>query len=131
MVADLDFPPVSTTLCFFIQATGYLFLGTLAGLLIRQTALAVLGYLAYVIFLETACRWIFYWGVAKTRLLLLLPDQVLAALTPIPAPESVNQMMSSNPFTRPLSLVEVSVAALVYLGLFAALFCRKIVKSDL
>ncbi len=124
-------PPVASVVCFFIQATGYLFLGSLVGLVIRQTALAVLAYLAYVIFLETACRWIFYFTVAKTRLLLFLPDQVLGALTPMPVPESVNQMVYSNPLTKPLSITEAAVAALVYLALFGVLFCRRIIKSDL
>jgi hypothetical protein len=127
----LGLPPAASVLCFFIQATGYLFFGSLVGLLIRQTALAVLAYLAYVIFLETACRWIFYFSVAKTRMLLFLPDQVLGALTPMPVPESVNQMVSSNPLTRPLSITEATLGALVYLALFALLFCRRIVKSDL
>jgi hypothetical protein len=116
---------------FFLQALGYLFLGNLLGLVIRQTALAVLAYLGYVIFLETACRWIFYFSVAKTRLLLFLPDQVLGALTPLPVPESVNHLVNSSPFTKPLSAAEAALSALVYLGLFALLFCRRIVKSDL
>jgi len=124
-------PPAGCLLCFFIQALGYLFLGNLVGLVIRQTASAVLAYLGYVIFLETACRWIFYFSVAKTRLLLFLPDQVLGALTPMPVPESVNHMVNSNPFTKPLSATEAALSALVYLGLFALLFCRRIVKTDL
>ena len=124
-------PPAQDVLFFFIQVLGYLLLGTLVGLIVRQTALAVLGYLAYVLFLETACRWIFYFSIAKTRLLLFLPDQVLGALTPLPVPETVNHYVSSNPFTRPLSPSEIAVTALVYLGLFAAIICRRILKSDL
>lgn len=127
----LGLPPVGCVLRFFLQALGYLCLGNLVGLVIRQTALAVLAYLGYVIFLETACRWFFYFSVAKTRLLLFLPDQVLGALTPLPVPESVHHFVSSNPFTKPLSGAEAALGALVYLGLFALLFCRKIVKSDL
>jgi len=30
-----------------------------------------------------------------------------------------------------LSTVEAAVAALIYIGLFAALFCRRITKADL
>ncbi|MEI8343078.1 MAG: hypothetical protein WCH43_16265 [Verrucomicrobiota bacterium] len=124
-------PPAGCVARFFIQALGYLFLGTLVGFLIRQTALAALGYLAYVLILETACRWVFYFSIAKTRLLLLLPHQLLGSLTPLPVPESVNQLVASNPFTKPLSPSEATLAALVYLVLFALLFCRRIVKSDL
>ena len=82
--AGLGFPPVECVLGFFLQALGYLLLGTLVGLVIRQTALASMAYLAYVLFLETVLRWVFYFSVAKTRLLLFLPDQVLGALTPLP-----------------------------------------------
>jgi len=127
----LELPPVSCVMHFFLQALGYLLLGTLVGLLIRQTALAAMGYLAYVLILETACRWVFYFSVGKTRLLLFLPHQALSALTPLPIPESVNHLVNSNPFTKPLSPSEATLAALVYLGLFAVLFCRRIIKSDL
>jgi ABC-2 type transport system permease protein len=129
--AGLGLPPASCVFGFFLQALGYLFLGNLVGLLIRQTALATLGYLAYVIFLETACKWIFYFSIAKTRLLLFLPDQVLGALTPLPVPESINHALNSSPYTQPLSVTEAVLAAVVYLALFGAIFCRRIVKSDL
>jgi len=114
---------------FFLQAVGYLLLGTLAGLLIRQTALATLLYLAYVMFLESVARWIFYFAVAKTRLLLFLPEQVLSALTPLPVPESVGPM--TRGLALPLSLMEASLMALLYAALFAALFSNRILKSDL
>jgi ABC-2 type transport system permease protein len=129
--AGLGLPPAGCVIGFFVQALGYLFLGNLVGLLIRQTALATLGYLAYVVFLETACKWIFYFSVAQTRLLLFLPDQVLGALTPLPVPESVNHAINSSPSTVPLSVSEAVLSALVYLALFAAFFCRRIAKSDL
>jgi hypothetical protein len=129
--AGLGLPPVGGVIRFFMQAVGYLFLGSLVGLVIRQTALAVLTYLAYVLFLETVCRWVFYFSVAKTRVLLFLPDQVLGALTPLPVSESVNQLINSSPSTKPLSVTEAALSALLWLGLFAALFCRRIVKSDL
>jgi len=70
-------------------------------------------------------------SVTKTRLLMFLPHQVLGALTPLPVPESVSRLVHSNAFTKPLSLSEAAVAALVYLGLFGVLFCRRIIKSDL
>jgi ABC-2 type transport system permease protein len=127
----LGLPPVNCVAGFFIQALGYLFLGNLVGLLIRQTALATLGYLAYVVFLERVCKWIFYWSVAKTHLLLFLPGQVLGALTPLPVSESVRHMVNSIPGITPLSVTEATLSALVYLGLFGALFCRRIIKSDL
>ncbi len=115
---------------FFLQALGYLFLGTLAGLIIRQTALAAMAYLSYVFILETIFRWIFYFTVAKTRLLLFLPNHVLGALTPLPVPESVSHLVQSG-FSKPLSPVEAGLAAIAYLVMFAILFCRIIVRSDL
>jgi hypothetical protein len=124
-------PPAAWVMSFSLQALGYLFLGTLAGLLIRQTALAALTYLAYVMILETACRWVCYFAVAKTRLLLFLPHQALSSLTPFPVPDSVSHLVNSNAFTKPLSPTEAALTATVYLVLFAALFCRQIVKSDL
>jgi hypothetical protein len=127
----LGLPPAGSVLCFYLQALGYLLLGSLLGLLIRQTALAVLAYLAYVLFLETACRWLFYFTVAKTRLLLFLPDQVLGALTPLPIPDSVNHLVNSSPATQPLSATEAAFGALIYMALFALLFCRRIIKADL
>jgi hypothetical protein len=120
-------PPVGCVVGFFVQALGYLFLGNLVGLLIRQTALAVLAYLAYVMFLETVCSAIFYYSVSKTRLLLFLPEHVLGALTPMPVPKSIGEMISSNPLT----LLEAIAAALVYLALFGLFFCRRIAKADL
>jgi len=115
---------------FFLQALGYLCMGTLAGLLIRQTALAALAYLSYVFILETVCRWIFYFSVARTRLLLFLPNNALGALTPLSVPESVNHLVHSA-FTTPLTPAEAELTALVYLGIFAILFCRTIAGSDL
>lgn len=127
----LELPPVHCVVGFFVQALGYLCLGNLVGFVIRQTALAVLAYLAYVVFLETVFRWIIYFSIAKTRALLFLPDQVLGALTPMPVPETVDQMVRSNHFITPLTVTEATLSALVYLALFGALFCRRIVKADL
>jgi hypothetical protein len=129
--AGLGLPVAGCVFRFFLQALGYLFLGTLAGLLIRQTALAAMAYLAYVFILEAACRWIFYFSVSKTRLLLFLPNHVLGALTPLPVPESVNHLVESSGLTRPLSSAEAVAAAIIYLAIFAILFCRIIVTSDL
>jgi len=129
--AGAGLPPAGCVANFFLQALGYLLLGNLAGMLVRQTALAVLGYLAYVFILESAGRWVFYLAVAKTRLLLFLPDQVLGALTAMPVPDQVSHVMNSNPSLVPLSGTEAALGALVYLGLFAGLFCRRIIKSDL
>lgn len=114
---------------FFLQAVGYLLLGTLAGLLIRQTALATLLYLSYVMFLESVARWIYYFAVAKSRALLFLPEQVLSALTPMPIPESVGSM--TRGLGLPLSPLEASLMALLYAGLFAVVFSNRILKSDL
>jgi ABC-2 type transport system permease protein len=133
--AGLGLPPVGSVMGFFAQALGYLILGNLVGLLIRKTPLAELAYLAYVVLLEPLGRWIFYYTVARSPLLLYLPNRVLGALTPFPVPDSVNQIVQSTvqstAATAPLSHFEVGFAALVYLCLFAALFCRRIVKSDL
>jgi hypothetical protein len=127
----IGLPLAGSVLCFFLQALGYLLLGTLAGVLIRQAALAVLAYLAYVFILETVFRWVFYFTVAKTRLLLFLPNQVLGALTPLPVPESVTHLVDSNASLKSLSVAQAELAALAYLGIFALLFCRRIAKSDL
>ena len=129
--AGVGMPSVVSIVCFFVQALGYLCLGTLVGLVIRQTALAALAYLAYVIFLESACRWILYFTVVKSRLLLFLPAHVLGSLTPFPVPDSVNALVNSNLATKSLSMTEAAIGALVYLTLFAALFSRRIVKADL
>jgi len=124
-------PPVESIAGFFLQALGFLLLGNLVGLLIRQTALAVLAYLAYVLFLETILRWILYFTVAKTRLLMFLPDQALGALTPLHMPDAVKEIMNSNPATIPLTGTEALLTVLVYAVLFGALFCRRIAKADL
>ena len=114
---------------------GYLMLGNLAGLLIRKTPLAEMAYLAYVLILETLGRWIFYYTVTKTDLLLYLPNQVLGALTPFPYAEKISQVVQSTVQSAAakdsLSLSEAGFAALAYLCLFAALFCWRILKSDL
>jgi hypothetical protein len=124
-------PPAESTLDYFLQALGYLLLGNLAGLLIRQTALATLAFLAYVLFLESVFRWIIYLSMAKVRLLLFLPDQVLGGLTPVPIPDSVSQAVTLDPALQPLSANEATIAAFVYLGLFSAFVFRRMAKSDL
>ena len=133
--AKLELPPASGVGCFFTQALGYLMLGNLAGLLIRKTPLAEMAYLAYVLILETLGRWIFYYTVTKTDLLLYLPNQVLGALTPFPYAEKISQVVQSTVQSAAakdsLSLSEAGFAALAYLCLFAALFCWRILKSDL
>ena len=124
-------PPAGCVVRFFLQALGYLMLGHAVGILVRKSALAGMLYLAYVLFLETACRWTFYFSVARTRLLLFLPHQVMGALTPLPVPESVKQVIHSNAATLPLSANEAVLGAVIYLGLFSALFFHRIMKSDL
>jgi hypothetical protein len=126
----MGLPLGEVILCFYLQALGYLCLGTLAGLWIRQTALAAMAYLGYVFILETVCRWVFYFSVSKTRLLMFLPNQALGALTPVPVSDSVRQMVRSA-FTLPLSPGEAALSVVVYLVLFAILFCQTIIKSDL
>jgi hypothetical protein len=130
---SLSVPPPLSVLGFFLQALGYLSLGTLAGLLIRQTALAIIAYLAYVIFLETVARWIFTLVVAPHRALLFLPDKVLEELAPLPLPEAVSQAIKSATATLPAALnpLESIAAALVYLSLFAFLFFRHLRHADL
>ena len=123
-------PLADSIFCFFLQSLGYLLLGTLAGLLIRQTAPATLAYLAYVFVLESVCRWLIYFSVAKSRLLLFLPNHALGALTPLPVSESVNHLVKST-FGAPLSALEAETTALVYIALFAALFCRRVMRADL
>ena len=125
----LGLPSAAGLSGFFLQAAGYLLMGTMAGLLIRQTALATLLYLAYVMFLESVARWILYFAVAKTRLLLFLPEQVLSALTPLPVPESVGSM--TRGLALPLSSLEASLMALLYAALLALVFSNRILKSDL
>jgi len=127
--SGLGVPPLTCVSGFFLQALGYLLLGTLAGLLIRQTALATLSYLAYVMFLETVARWIFYFAVARTQLLGFLPEQVLSGLTPLPLPDAVGSLGGGS--LLPLSVWQVSVAALLYAALFAGIFRNRILHSDL
>jgi len=125
----MTLPSAAGLSAFFLQAADYLLLGTLAGLLIRQTALATLLYLAYVMFLESVARWIFYFAVAKTRVLLFLPEQALSALTPLPVPDSVGAM--TRGMSLPLSPMEASLTALLYAALFALVFSNRILKSDI
>jgi len=124
-------PPLTCLLGFFLQAFGFLLLGMMTALLIRQTALATLTYLAYVLFVEMVCRWIFYFSVAKTRLLLFLPDSALQSLTPLPVPQAAQQMISSNAALLPLSTLESGLAALLYLSLFIAILYQRLTKTDL
>lgn len=129
----LSLPPLVSVAGFFFQALGYLALGTLAGLLIRQTALAIIAYLAYVMFLETVARWTFTLLVQPMRALYFLPDKVLEALTPLPIPQAVDQAIQSATASLPTSLapLESVAAAVVYLSLFSALFFRHLKRADL
>ncbi len=124
-------PPLfGSILSYFLQSLGYLLLGTLFGILIRQSAMATVAYVAYVFVFETAFRWIFYFSVAKTRLLLFLPNHSLGALTPLPIPEAVNHIVQTG-LGNPLSSLEAELASLAYIALFAALICRRLMKADL
>lgn len=133
LTGSLSIPPVLSVAGFFLQALGYLALGTLAGLFIRQTALAIIAYLAYVMFLETIFRWIFTLTVTPTRVLLFLPDKVLEGLAPLPIPQSVSQAVQSATASLPASLssVESIGATAVYLLVFATLLHRHLQRADL
>jgi ABC-2 type transport system permease protein len=129
--AGFSLPPFLPTLFFFVQALAYLLLGTIIALFIRQTALATLAYLGYVLFLESVFYWFFYFVVAKNRVLFFLPDHVFEKLTPLPVPESISQMVEFTQSLLPLSPLETGLAALAYLTLFSALLYRKISRADL
>ncbi|MDX6766793.1 MAG: hypothetical protein SFU85_08375 [Candidatus Methylacidiphilales bacterium] len=129
----LSLPPWFSLLGFFLQALGYLAIGTLVGLFIRQTALAIILYLAYVLFLETVARWMFAWVVGPTRAWLFLPDKVLEALASFPVPQAARQAVRSVTASLPAELnpFESGLAATAYLALFAILFTRHLQKADL
>jgi preprotein translocase subunit SecG len=126
-------PPLFSLGGFFLQALGYLALGTLAGLLLRQTALAVIAYLAYVIFLESVVRWTITLALEPIRALSFLPDHVLETLAPFPVPESVTQAAQSALASLPASLThgESLLAVGTYLALAAWFFHRHLGKADL
>jgi len=133
LTGSLSVPPCLSVIGFFLQALGYLAFGTLAGLFIRHTALAIIAYLAYVMFLETVARWTFTLMVTPTRVLMFLPDKVLEGLAPLPIPQSVSQAVQSATAALPASLtpLESIIAAAVYLLVFAALLHRHLQRADL
>lgn len=128
---SFSLPPLAITLRFFLQSFGYLLLGIVIALLIRQTALATVTYLAYALFVEAVCRWVLYFTVAKTRLLLFLPDSVLESLTPLPVPQAVGQMVSANQSLTTLTTPETFIAAFLYLSIFSTILYQRLTKSDL
>lgn len=124
-------PPLDGVLRYFLQAAGYLLLGTLAGLFIRQTALATVIYFAYVIFLESVFRWILNLTVLKTKILLFLPDSVLESLIPFPIPKVAHELMGSQKIFDSLSPFQIWIAALAWLALFSVLLFQRLKKADL
>lgn len=133
LTGTLSIPPILSVTGFFLQALGYLALGTLAGLFIRQTALAIIAYMAYVLFLEMAARWIFHLAVAKTRVWMFLPDKVLECLASFPVPQALGQAVQSATASLPVdpSLPESTGAAIVYLVIFSVLLHRYLQRADL
>ena len=130
-------PPAGTVVCYFLQCLGYLLMGTLSGLYIRQTALATLAYLAYVLFIERIFYWILYLSLVKSSvfpvladILLLLPNKVLSALAPFPVPQMALQMTGQQKIFEGLSEAGVWIAALAYIVLFTFLFFRRLRKAD-
>jgi hypothetical protein len=129
------FPSPGIVLCYFLQCFGYLLLGTLTGLFIRQTALATLGYLAYIA-IEGIGYFLVYLIVVKgmgysfvSILLDLLPNQVLGSLTPRPVPQMLHQLteQAASPGFSPLIM---QIVALAYIGLFTFFFFRRLRKAD-
>lgn len=133
VTSTFSLPPLVSVIGFFLQGLGYLALGTFAGLLIRQTALALLVYLAYVIFLETIARWIFTLMVEPMRVFLFLPDKVLESLAPFPLPRAISAAAEAATASLPseLSSGEAIIATLVYLALLAWFLTFRLQKADL
>lgn len=130
-------PSPELVLRYFVECMGYLLFGTLCGLFIRQTALATLAYLAYVLFIERILYWILYFTLVKTKtfpaladVLLWMPNKVLAALLPFPVPQMAQQMAGEQKIFDGLSPAMIWVAALAYVGLFLFLFLRRLRKAD-
>ncbi len=130
-VLELSLTPYGCVLRFFMQSLGYFFLGTLVGLIIRQTALATLAYLAYTFFLESVGRWLLFFFVTKGQLPLFLPDNVFESLTPFPLPTIMSGVTKPGSFGMPLSSTETLVTALVYLLVFAFYLRRRLSQADL
>jgi hypothetical protein len=118
----LSLPPLASLLGFGLQAFGYLLLGLLLGIWIRQAALATLLYFAYVLFLEILARGLFYL-FTKSSLLKFLPDSVFEKLTPFP--------FSLGDLGDSLSRPEAYGAWAAWTLLLAALIFRRLDRSDL
>lgn len=116
---------------FFLQALGCIVIGVLFGLVIRQTALATLAYLAYIFILESLFRWIILLTVIKTRAVLFLPDSLLESLTPFPMPKITDQLTRSYQFIIPLAQHEVMLGAGAWIVLLVILIQWKIRRADL
>jgi hypothetical protein len=123
-------PSLDLVARYFLQCFGYALLGTLLGLFIRQTALATLAYIAYVLFIELIVRWLLYVTVLKEKIVFFLPDSVLETLVSFPVPEMAQQMAGKQEFVDGLSPAETWIAAVGYLVLFAGVLWQRLQKAD-
>ncbi|MEO8205975.1 MAG: ABC transporter permease subunit [Chthoniobacterales bacterium] len=123
-------PPWDGVVRYFIQSTGYLLLGLLIGLFIRQTALATIVYLIFF-FLEFVFSRILYWTIWKNDAVFLLPSHVLNSLIPVPVPKMVYQLIGSQNLVGSAFPLEIWIFAAAYLALFAGLLFYRLRKIDL
>ena len=118
------FPPLFMIIAYFLQAFGYAVLGMLIGFIIRQTALATLVYLTYVLVFEFLLRWALYWALRKNEIVFNVPDKLLEELVTLPT-------ISQESVTLAVPEIEIWVGALAYIGLFMGWFYWRIKQSDL
>ncbi|MEO6054733.1 MAG: ABC transporter permease subunit [Chthoniobacterales bacterium] len=122
-------PAPDGILRYFVQSTGYLLLGLLIGLFIRQTALATIVYVIFF-FIEFIFSQIVYWTIWKSRAVFLLPAHVLSNLIHFPVPKMVNNLVGSQTMAGPTSDMGW-IFATGYIVVFAGLIFWRLRKIDL
>ena len=125
---------------YFIQAVGYMTLGFLIAVLFRNTALSIVMFLLYFIFIEPILRKFFPQDVRQ-----YFPVRIISNLTPMPefltvtSEESLLGSLDNSNLTldaigirpEPLPLGITVVLAVLYITLFAFLTSLIVRKRDL
>ena len=127
---ETTLPPWDAVGRFFLQAWAYQLLGMVFGFQMRQTGLAFILYLSYVLLLERlAGLFLFLFGI-RGQFLQYFPNEILGGLLPWPAFRIAEHLPSPAALNHaPLSAVVF--AAVVYTALFISFLIHRFCNRDL
>ena len=114
-----------------LATVGYMSLGTLAGLLVRRTGLAVVLYLSYVSVIEIWVRWGLHFPLIANKSIHFYPVKAFSDLAPFPVIELAAEFEKRYNFGLTLDTAEAIMASLAYVSIFNILIYNVLKNKDL